>query len=93
VLLSGPGDGTWHAAGEQVAKRLGVPLTCLRVGPGAEHDLAPEPGADWAALHDVAADGAVLVRPDGFVAWRATGAAGEPEPVLADVVKRLLSMP
>ncbi|TQF02793.1 hypothetical protein E6W39_11655 [Kitasatospora acidiphila] len=81
VLLSGPEDGAWHAAGERVGQRLGVPLSCLRVGHGAEHDLAPEPGADGEGLHGVAADGAVLVRPDGFVAWRSGTAVPEPAPL------------
>jgi hypothetical protein len=33
-------------------------------------------------------DGAVLVRPDGFIAWRTTAAS--PPSVLPDVVDRLL---
>ncbi|MDH6135743.1 putative polyketide hydroxylase [Kitasatospora sp. MAA4] len=70
VLLSGPEGGAWHRAGLRVAERTGVPLLCYRVGEGAEHELLPEPGPDWAALHGTTAGGAVLVRPDGFVAWR-----------------------
>ena len=70
VLLSGPDGGAWHAAGLRAAER-GVPLACYRVGHGAEYDLAPEDGPDWAQLHGTDSDGAVLVRPDGFVAWRA----------------------
>ncbi|MDH6114998.1 putative polyketide hydroxylase [Kitasatospora sp. MAP12-15] len=91
VLLSGPGGAAWHAAGLRVAERTGTPLDCYRVGHGAEHELSPEPGPDWAGLHGIEADGAVLVRPDGFVAWRSTAGAGDPEQVLAHVLRSVFS--
>ena len=50
VLLSGPDGGAWHAAGLRAAGQ-GVPLACYRVGRGAEYDLTPEDGSDWAQLH------------------------------------------
>ncbi|MEU9385017.1 monooxygenase, partial [Streptomyces sp. NPDC048279] len=54
-------------------------------------DLVPdEAGTDWAEAHGTTADGAVLVRPDGFVAWRSDGAVADPEGELRDVLSRLL---
>ena len=47
-------------------------------------------GDDWAELHGVGADGAVLVRPDGFVAWRAQGASPDPQTALRDALKVVL---
>ncbi|WP_035803284.1 FAD-dependent oxidoreductase [Kitasatospora mediocidica] len=93
VLLSGPEGGAWHRAGLRVAERTGVPMACYRVGDGGDHELVPEPGPDWAELHGTTVGGAVLVRPDGFVAWRsAEGFAGahedELEGVLAGVFGR-----
>ncbi|HTU76034.1 MAG TPA: FAD-dependent monooxygenase [Trebonia sp.] len=90
VLLSGPGGGTWHAAGLRAA-RQGRPLACYQVGQGPECDLRPEDGSDWAQLHGTGSDGAVLVRPDGFVAWRAPASETGPERALADVLDRVLS--
>jgi putative polyketide hydroxylase len=90
VLLSGPDGRAWHAAGMQVAGQ-GVPLACYRVGHGAEYDLAPDDGSDWAQLHGTDSDGAVLVRPDGFVAWRAQTSGTNPERALADVLDAVLS--
>ncbi|WP_378790257.1 hypothetical protein ACFMQL_37170 [Nonomuraea fastidiosa] len=40
--------------------------------------------------YGVSGDGAVLVRPDGFVAWRAESAPASPDGGLAEVLDRLL---
>ncbi|MEW1909205.1 FAD-dependent monooxygenase [Kitasatospora sp. NPDC085895] len=90
VLLAGPAADAWHEAGELAAKRLGVPLTGYRVG--TELELEPEEGTDWAGTYGVGADGAVLVRPDGFVAWRSTGPVGDPEAVLTSVLREVLAL-
>ncbi|MEU6082403.1 FAD-dependent monooxygenase [Streptomyces sp. NPDC047108] len=87
VLLTGPEGSAWHAAGLALADRLDMPLRCFRVGDGADDDLAPEDGADWAEVHGTKPDGAVLVRPDGFVAWRADGPDRDPERTLQEVLE------
>ena len=46
----------------------------------------------WHAAVGVGADGAVLVRPDGFVAWRAVGARADPEAALKEVLSRVLGL-
>ncbi|MGW4732735.1 FAD-dependent oxidoreductase [Streptomyces shenzhenensis] len=53
-------------------------------GPGAASSV------DWARLHGTTADGAVLVRPDGFVAWRSPGAVPDPESTLRRTLTTLL---
>jgi putative polyketide hydroxylase len=90
VLLTGRDGGAWHAAGLRAAGH-GVPLACYRVGRGPEYDLVPADGADWAQRHGTGSGGAVLVRPDGFVAWRARASGQDPERVLADVLDAVLS--
>ncbi|HEY5836893.1 MAG TPA: monooxygenase, partial [Streptomyces sp.] len=92
VLLTGArGDGWYRAAG-RAADGLGVPLDRYRVGPGPDADLLPEEGADWAQSHGTAPDGAVLVRPDGFVAWRAKDASADPESEFTEVLRQVLSL-
>lgn len=63
-------------------------------GPGGQGRPAGGPGgdgpADWAQVHGTTADGAVLVRPDGFVAWRAEGAAADPEAALRRALAEVL---
>ncbi|WP_455359842.1 FAD-dependent oxidoreductase [Streptomyces sp. SYSU K21746] len=94
VLLSGAAGAAWHAAAQRVADRLSVRLDAYRVGSGPDADLAPENanGPDWAEVHGTTPEGAVLVRPDGFVAWRAMGPASDPEATLHEVMASLLDL-
>ncbi|MEU6476273.1 FAD-dependent monooxygenase [Streptomyces sp. NPDC047017] len=93
VLLSDAGSATdWHTAARRVADGTGVPLVSYRFGA----ELAPEPQPagedtpDWARAHGITPDGAVLVRPDGFVAWRAPGTVPDPEDTLRETLAAVL---
>ncbi|MFF9059403.1 FAD-dependent oxidoreductase [Streptomyces sp. NPDC014882] len=88
---AGRSDG-WHEAAVRLAGELSVPLVSYRVGAGPDAALVPEDGADWRERHGTAAGGAVLVRPDGFVAWRSPGPVPEPEPVLRRVLTTVLAL-
>jgi 2-polyprenyl-6-methoxyphenol hydroxylase-like FAD-dependent oxidoreductase len=89
VLLTGPTGGAWCLAGEQVADCLGVPLRCYSVG--SDGPLIDEAGT-WLKLYGIGPDGAVLVRPDGYVAWRAHPATSRHAARLADAFGRILSI-
>lgn len=89
VLLAGPSGQAWCAAAHQAAQPLGIPVDCHVVGPGGP--LA-DPDGQWPALYGVQPDGAVLVRPDGHVAWRRDRAAPDPASELAAVFRRVLSL-
>ncbi|WP_392667457.1 FAD-dependent oxidoreductase [Streptomyces sp. LN785] len=89
VLLCDGGDVAWRRAAARVADRLSVRLDAFGIGSGS--DLEPENGADWAEVHGTTTEGAVLVRPDGFVAWRSAGAVSDPEAVLLEVLSTVLS--
>ena len=92
VLLSGAQEpGGWHEAAVRLADELGVPLESYRGGAGPDAELAPEDEADWAERHGTAPSGAVLVRPDGFVAWHSTEPAEDPYATLRQVLTRLLA--
>jgi putative polyketide hydroxylase len=66
VLFAGPDGSSWIAATRDLAERARLPITALRINEdvvaGAE-TLMAKTGID--------PSGAVLVRPDGFIAWRA----------------------
>ncbi|WP_328924477.1 FAD-dependent monooxygenase [Streptomyces sp. NBC_00190] len=89
VLLSSEGT-PWRAAARSTAGQLGVGLDAYAIGTSPEADLATEEGADWAEVHGTTKTGAVVVRPDGFVAWRSAEAVADPEAVLHEVLSALL---
>ncbi|MFE1884504.1 aromatic-ring hydroxylase C-terminal domain-containing protein, partial [Streptomyces diastatochromogenes] len=98
VLLSGLQDGPWPSAAQAAAAKLGVPLVSYRIGAGPDFDLDTTAadgtdggGADWAAVHCVTSQGAVLVRPDGIVAWRSVGLPADPAHELTHILEGLLS--
>ncbi|MEX5634493.1 FAD-dependent monooxygenase [Parafrankia sp. FMc2] len=85
VLVAGSRGERWVDAAAKAAKDLDLPVAVHRIG--ADLD---DPSGGWSALHGVGTDGAVLVRPDGFVAWRARHLPGGEEAVLTDVLSRVL---
>lgn len=76
VLLAGSAGDTWRAAAA-AAGSLGVPLDAYRVLAPAESSAdrrgngLADPGGGFEDAFGIGPDGAVLVRPDGYVAWRA----------------------
>jgi 2-polyprenyl-6-methoxyphenol hydroxylase-like FAD-dependent oxidoreductase len=88
VLLAGPQGTAWRDCAREAADRLGVGLSARQVD-DEDGDLA-DAGARFCPAYGISAAGAVLVRPDGFVAWRATDAAGASADVLSSVLSRVL---
>lgn len=89
VLLVGPAGTPWQKAAPGVAGSLEIDLVAYRLG--ADGDLLdPEDG--WHTKLGMPAEGAVLVRPDGFVAWRTntlpTGPARRLEQAISTVLCR-----
>ncbi|MGV9498707.1 FAD-dependent oxidoreductase [Streptomyces sp. NPDC003642] len=84
TLLTGIGGEAWLRA----AERQDVEIATVVIGPGQEYE---DPYGDWARLREIPDAGALLVRPDGFVAFRHPDAArtnaGE---LLADALRRIL---
>ncbi|MEU4744213.1 FAD-dependent monooxygenase [Actinosynnema sp. NPDC023658] len=87
-LLTGHAASGWEEAADAVAGRVGLDLACHRIG-GRLHDVE----GVFPVRYGVGRDGAVLVRPDGMVAWRTRDAVADPTAVLADVVDRVLCRP
>jgi putative polyketide hydroxylase len=89
LLLVGPAGTPWRDAAPGVGGSLGIDLVAYRLG--ADGDLLDlEDG--WPAKMGMPAEGAVLVRPDGFVAWRTntlpTGPARRLEQAISTVLCR-----
>ncbi len=77
---------TWQAAAPAVAKELGVDLDVHLVG---GDDLA-DAESSFPRSFGISPSGAVLVRPDGFVGWRAVTAADAPDNALRQALQALL---
>jgi 2-polyprenyl-6-methoxyphenol hydroxylase-like FAD-dependent oxidoreductase len=86
VLLAGADGEVWRDAALRAADALDVPLHGYVVGGGELRD----PGGAFAAAYGISAAGAVLVRPDGFVAWRAHDDTGASDTAVRDVLEALL---
>lgn len=88
VLLAPAGDSVWVEPARRVADDLGLPLDVYRIGPGG--DLADVEGR-FADAHGLTGSGALLVRPDGIVAWRAQTAFDDPAGALEEALRSLLA--
>jgi 2-polyprenyl-6-methoxyphenol hydroxylase-like FAD-dependent oxidoreductase len=74
----------WHTAAKDVAM---AELRVVRIGPTGEYR---DDAGTWSSLYGVGSEGAVLVRPDGHVAWRSTGRHDDPVRELARVLTTVL---
>jgi hypothetical protein len=82
----------WQRAGEEVAQELGVPLTVHRVGSVPETTGVAgttEKEATGDSTRSLAP--AVLVRPDGVIAWKPTSVT-DPSRQLSEAVSAVLSV-
>ncbi len=84
ALLSGPAAQDWCVAARVIAARLGLDLKAFRIAPDGD---ARDTEGTWTDTAGVGDHGALLVRPDGFVAWRTREAARDGEAVLEGVLR------
>jgi 2-polyprenyl-6-methoxyphenol hydroxylase-like FAD-dependent oxidoreductase len=87
ALLAVPGGQRWLAAASQAGVALGCPVSGYRVA--ADGGLVDK-GESFAQAYGLGLDGAVLVRPDAVVAWRAPADAGDPRAAVEEALRRLL---
>jgi 2-polyprenyl-6-methoxyphenol hydroxylase-like FAD-dependent oxidoreductase len=85
VLLAAVEGRDWIAAASALSA-AGIPLTAYRIGAGA--DLS-DPDGVFEKSVGIAAAGALLLRPDGVIAWRSAGASTDARATLDEVMRRL----
>jgi 2,4-dichlorophenol 6-monooxygenase len=87
TLLTGVTGEAWEVVAEKVAADLGIPLRTVVIGPGRDvTDLY----YDWAKLREVEESGALLVRPDKHIGWRAMRLSEDPESELRAALEQIL---
>jgi putative polyketide hydroxylase len=87
TVLTGPDGEVWHEAAGEAFRTLHTPIACYTIGtPGL---------ADFRNVffdqYGITDDGAVLVRPDGYVAWRSATGNSDGAP-LFDAVDQILGL-
>jgi 2-polyprenyl-6-methoxyphenol hydroxylase-like FAD-dependent oxidoreductase len=80
TVLTGRDGARWQAAASRASNVLGTPL--------AVHQIADD---GWATLTGLAPDGALLIRPDDFVGWRADALPADPDTALRDSLSAILA--
>ena len=86
-LLTGPGGGSWSALCAQLTQRTGLDIKVTEIGPGCTFG---DPYGEWQRIRGTSDSGAVLVRPDGHIAWRADTAGEKEQQALTEAIARLL---
>ncbi|MFM9126150.1 MAG: FAD-binding monooxygenase, partial [Solirubrobacterales bacterium] len=88
LLIAGEDGQPWVEAAQELAA-AGQPVDALRLG-HVEGDLF-DARSLWARHRGISREGAVLVRPDRFVAWRSAGAAEDPAGELGSALDAVLA--
>lgn len=86
ALLAAPRASAWLEAAATARRALDVRIDAYRIGSAGLQDDAGE----FARVYGLDPDGAVLVRPDGYVAWRSARAPAR-DSELADALRRILA--
>lgn len=91
LLIAGEEGQAWCAAADALAREHGLAIDTVRIG-HLDGDLF-DPRCTWLRHRGIGADGAMLVRPDRFVAWRSAAAADDPAGALAAALTQILARP
>ena len=84
TLLVGADGVEWEKDVDAVSRELGLPIACYRIGSAGLQD-----DGTFLASYGIEPDGAVLVRPDAHIAWRATSRSVS-QPALVATLERIL---
>ena len=88
TLFTGDAGAQWRAATVSASANLGIPVGFQCVGPsGVVRDIDGE----WARVTGLSGGGALLVRPDDFVGWRAETLPTEADQELRRVLSQILA--
>ncbi len=90
VVMAGPDGAAWLAAADTVTAMLGVLIQAHQIGSDAVRQYPTAGVAPFIETYGIGPTGASLVRPDGYVAWRAANDSSAAD--LLDVVRQVLGL-
>lgn len=88
TLLTGLSGKDWVEVAAQASKELNIDIQVHLIGPGQPY---ADTYGDFSRMSEVADDGAILVRPDMFIGWRAADAAQTKQKELLPALRELLA--
>jgi len=91
LVLAGEEGHDWCLAAEKIATATGLPLDAACAG-HLSGDLY-DPRSAWTRLRGHGPAGAILIRPDRFIGWRAPVLADDPTAALSSALDRILARP
>ncbi|MFI0423493.1 FAD-dependent oxidoreductase [Spongiactinospora sp. 9N601] len=89
TLLSAGADGPWGEAAQRIAESTAIPLRHHAITPSAGNAELWDIDGRWPQTYGLGPGGAVLVRPDGYIAWRAPESHPDPHDMLRQVLATL----
>ncbi|WP_328805465.1 FAD-dependent monooxygenase [Rhizorhabdus histidinilytica] len=90
TLLTGLGGEAWVDAAAAASAQFGVPIRVHVIGPGRPIE---DPHGDFARIREVSENGAILVRPDVYVGWRAEAVSADATDRLCSAMATILALP
>jgi len=88
LLTAASGKRAWLSAAMKIKAKRSMPVLCLSIGSEKGVSLVDTHNA-WSKYSEVDVDGAVLVRPDGHVAWRVRSLPKAPAKQLRAILHQL----
>lgn len=79
---------TWSYTAQYVSAELNIPIDMFTIG---QKGSLQDPENQWHKTYQIPIGGAILIRPDGFVAWRSSLVENSIE-TLSSVIRQLLSL-
>jgi 2,4-dichlorophenol 6-monooxygenase len=89
TLLTGLGGEAWVEAASKVAAQYQVPIRCHVIGPG---QTIEDPHGDFARIREISESGALLIRPDVYVGWRAASVSADASDRLGAAMAAILDV-
>jgi 2,4-dichlorophenol 6-monooxygenase len=89
TLLTGLAGSAWAQAAERTSLELGLDIQVRIIGPGQPWI---DSWGDFAAVSEIDEAGALLVRPDMFVAWRSNDCSEASRAQLTGVMRSILAL-